>query len=278
MNIIADMHVHTRYADGENTVFETGKEAREKGIRLLGFSEHAYVGGSEPFGIKEEELDSYINDVYTLRGMYAQDMLVLCGLEMENISGFQYIDDFQQSQLDYLIGSTHTLIKDGVDFAVDYSEEYLKEKVDALYGGDWYALVRDYYALCAKVAENTDCDIIGHFDLITKFNQDMKHFDEESDAYLEPALAAMDELLRADIPFEINTGAISRGYRKEPYPSARLLRELKQRGGRICLNSDAHDMYFLGYGFDEAAKLAAECGFETYSVLTPEGWKEIPLC
>lgn len=278
MNIIADMHVHTNYVDGENTVFEIGKAAREKGIRLLGFSEHAYIGGSEPFGIKGEELDNYINDVYTLRDMYPSEMLVLCGLEMENLSGFRYIDEFQLSQLDYLIGSTHALIKDGVDFAVDYTEEFLQEKVDSLYGGDWYALVRDYYALESKVVENTDCDIIGHFDLITKFNQGMKHFDENSDAYLEPALAAMDELLKAEIPFEINTGAISRGYRKEPYPSARLLKELKARGGRICINSDAHDMYFLGYGFNEAATLAMECGFETYTVYTPEGRKELSLC
>lgn len=278
MNIIADMHVHTKHGDGENSVFEVGKEARERGIRLLGFSEHAYIGGSEPFGIRGEELDSYINDVYTLRGMYAEDMLILCGLEMENLSGFDYIDDFQMSQLDYLIGSTHAIDKDGEVFAVDYSEDYLKDRTDRLYGGDWYALVRDYYALETKVAANTECDIIGHFDLITKFNQGMKYFDENSDAYLEPALAAMDELLHADVPFEINTGAISRGYRKEPYPSARLLRELKQRGGRICINSDAHDMYFLGYHFNEAAALAAECGFETYSVITPEGIKEIPLC
>lgn len=278
MDLIADMHVHTKYVDGENTVFEVGREAREKGIRLLGFSEHAYIGGSEPFGIKEDELDSYINDVYTLRDMYPQDMLVLCGLEMENLSGFTYIDDFQQSQLDYLIGSTHTLVRNGVDFAVDHSEEYLQEKVNRLYGGDWYELVRDYYALEAKVVENTDCDIIGHFDLITKFNQDMKHFDENSDAYLEPALDAMEELLKSNALFEINTGAISRGYRREPYPSERLLKELRQRGGKICINSDSHDMYYLGFRFREAAELALKCGYETYTILTPDGRKELPLC
>lgn len=65
----------------------------------------------------------------------------------------------------------------------------------------------------------TKCDFIGHFDLLTKFNEGYKHFDETKDAYLEPAITAMHKLAALGIPFEINTGAMSRGYRSAPYPS-----------------------------------------------------------
>ena len=91
-------------------------------------------------------------------------------------------------------------------------------------------MTADYYRQEKQIAELTECDFIGHFDLITKFNQDYRHFDESLDAYLEPALDAMRELNKAHIPFEINTGAMSRGFRKEPYPSALLFAGAKSDG------------------------------------------------
>ena len=276
----ADTHLHTSRSDGEADVFTMGREAFERGFVLLGFSDHAYTeheDGSCGFGIRGEELDAYINDVYTLRDMYPGRMNVLCGLEMENISGFDFIDEFQDSQLDYLIGSTHNMIKDGTVFAVDYSREAFLDAAEKLYGGDCYALVRDYYELESRVVENTRCDIIGHVDLVTKFNEGNRLFDETSPAYRNAALSCIDVLAEAGIPFEINTGAISRGYRTEPYPSRWLLEELHRRGARITLNSDAHDPYFIGYRFDECLKLAWDCGFRKISAITPDGEREFDI-
>ena len=45
---------------------------------------------------------------------------------------------------------------------------------------------------------------------MTKFNEGYKHFDETKDVYLEPAITAMHKLAALGIPFEINTGAMSR--------------------------------------------------------------------
>ena len=85
---------------------------------------------------------------------------------------------------------------------------------------------REYFEAEAQIYDRTKCDFIGHFDLLTKFNEGYKHFDETKDAYLEPAITAMHKLAALGIPFEINTGAMSRGYRSAPYPSAALLKEL----------------------------------------------------
>ena len=81
----------------------------------------------------------------------------------------------------------------------------------------------------------------------------------------------MRELNKAHIPFEINTGAMSRGFRKEPYPSALLLRELNQMGGTIMINSDSHRTDTIGWQFETAARLAADCGFDGYYALLPGG-------
>ena len=72
-----------------------------------------------------------------------------------------------------------------------------------------------------KVALEPETDIVGHFDLLTKFNERRCFFDEESPAYRRAALRAMEALVAAGKIFEVNTGAISRGYRSTPYPPGR---------------------------------------------------------
>ncbi len=123
----------------------------------------------------------------------------------------------------------------------------------------------------ATVYDRTHCDWVGHFDLLTKFNEGGRDFDETRDEYLEPALAAMKKLNDQGLPFEINTGAISRGYRTLPYPNRILLKELYNMGGRIIINSDSHQADNIGFCFEEAARLAAECGFTHTLALVPGG-------
>ena len=138
-------------------------------------------------------------------------------------------------------------------------------------------MAQDYCAREATVYDKLHCDWVGHFDLLTKFNEGYKHFDETKDAYLEPALAAMKKLHGQGLPFEINTGAMSRGYRTAPYPNPILLRELHAMGGRIMINSDSHSADTIAYAFDQAQKIAYECGFRKTTVLTPNGFQEISL-
>ena len=77
--------------------------------------------------------------------------------------------------------------------------------------------------------------------------------------------------------FEINTGAIARGYRKTPYPALWILRELHHRRCAIMLNSDCHDRTKLTCGFDIACRLAREAGFDSQVVLLGGRFQEAPL-
>ncbi len=256
MRIKADFHTHTNYADGRNTPEEMIISAINMGMEEYGISEHAYISNfpNEPFGMTAGDFERYKAELSELKEKYKGKINFHIGTEVDSFG--------EHFRAEYMIGSTHQIEKDGIFITVDESEENLQKAVDRYFGGDWYKLCETYYEQEAKTAELTGCDIIGHFDLITKFNQGGKHFDESCDAYLEPALAAMKELLKAEIPFEINTGAISRGYRMEPYPSKILLKELKAMGGMIMINSDSHADNTLLYKFDQAESLALSCGFE----------------
>ena len=160
---------------------------------------------------------------------------------------------------------------------VDGDIGLLHDQCKKYYNGDFYALSADYYRFEACVAERLHPTFIGHFDLITRFNdlsrEDGGHFlGEQSERYLGPARRAMAALVPYGVPFEINCGAMNRGRKKEVYPRPELLRELHALGGEILISSDAHQKELLDGGFEEAMEVARWAGF-THTNLLVRGEK-----
>lgn len=155
---------------------------------------------------------------------------------------------------------------------VDGDISLLHDQCRQYYGGDFYALSADYYRFEAMVAARLHPTFIGHFDLITRFNDlsraDGGHFlDETSERYLLPARRAMEALVPYGLPFEINCGAVNRGRKKELYPRPELLRHLHALGGEILISADAHQKELLDGGFEEAMELARWAGFTHTNLL-----------
>ena len=59
------------------------------------------------------------------------------------------------------------------------------------------------------------------------------------------------KLLDKNVKFEVNYGAIARGYRTVPYPEKRLLTKIKDAGKEIVYTSDCHKKEQLLFGIDE---------------------------
>ena len=118
---------------------------------------------------------------------------------------------------DYIIGSVHAYHKDGYDMSpdsfvwVDYSTSHIQTALDKFYNGDEMALAEDYFERVSHVVEQTKCNIIGHFDLVTKFNEQLKIFDESHPRYIAAVDKSLSRLLKTGAIFEINTGAMSKG-------------------------------------------------------------------
>jgi len=87
----------------------------------------------------------------------------------------------------------------------------------------------------------------------------------------------MAPVLISDAIFKINTGAISRGYRTAPYPGPKLLRAVRDMGGRICVTSDSHSADTVVCAFAQAVELARSCGFREAMVLTSGGFQAVEL-
>ena len=235
---LSNYHTHTRYCDGRDTPEELVREAIRLGCSELGFSGHSHVSFDDCC-MTVEGTAHYKSEIRRLREQYRNRIGIRLGVEQD------YFGDLPTDDYEYVIGSVHYVPKDGQFLSVDHSAPNFDETVRCHYGGDVYAFVEDYYALVARVYEKTRCTIVGHFDLITKFNEGGCRFDTAHPRYRKAAGEALEALLAAPVLFEINTGAIARGYRKTPYPESWILEELIAHKAPLLLSSDCHDRRFL---------------------------------
>ena len=233
--------------------------AIEKGFTGIGFSGHAHTDFDESYCMSLEDSRVYKREINELKEEYKDQIEVYCGLEYD-----LYSDEWITGW-DFLIGSVHYVKVDGIYIPVDESAQILIDAIIEHYQGDVYALCEDYYDQLSKIVRRTNCDIIGHFDLITKFNESCDTLptgtlvsagtgpmiDEKNPRYIAAYTKALDAILGAPgakerpekIPLiEINTGAMAKGYRTSPYPSTDILLAIKERGGECtCMKLELPD-------------------------------------
>ncbi len=235
-----DLHTHTVYSDGKNTAEEMVLAAIKAGLDTIGISDHSYTDIDKTYCMKKDKIGAYINEISALKEKYGDKIRVLCGVEQD------YFSDEPTSPFDYVIGSVHYVKAQNEYIPVDESAERLSQAAEKYFGGDIYSLIEEYYRCAGNVVRKTNADIIGHFDLITKFQEQTPLFDENNPRYISAWKEAADRLLKTGKPFEINTGAISRGYRTTPYPSEKIKKYILENGGKFILSSDSHSTESIG--------------------------------
>ena len=256
-----DFHVHTTFCDGKDDAETVVRAAVAQGLTRMGFSGHSHTPHDESYCMSLASAEEYRAEIGRLRGEYSDKIKILCGLEQD------YFSDTDLAPYDYAIGSVHYIFVGGEYVPIDETPQVLLGAAERHFGGDIYALAECYYAHEAGVIAKTGADIVGHFDLITKFNEGGKLFDESDRRYVDAAFGALDALLATGVPFEVNTGAITRGYRTSPYPSPFLLKRIAEKGGSVVLSSDSHSAKTLCAKFDECERLCASLGLRVESFL-----------
>ena len=243
--IKADYHMHTTYSDGSASPEEMIRKAMELGLEEVGISDHSYTSFDSSCCMRKEEIGNYHRELDALKKKYEGKIKVFKGIEQDCYS------DFPAEGYDYVIGSVHCL-KIGEEYiTVDWLPEMLTGAAEKYFGGDMMSLCELYYETVSDVIAETRADIIGHFDLISKLNEKNRLFDEFDPRYVSAWKKAADRLLETGKAFEINTGAVSRGYRSFPYPSKEQIEYIKERGGKFILSSDAHSPDAIAFAFEK---------------------------
>ena len=265
----SNCHTHTVFCDGKNTPEEMVRAAIDLGFTCLGFSFHGPMTPDAVWTIRPERMPEYAAEIRRLQRLYGDRIEILHGIELDrDCCGVDPAD------YDFVIAAVHQLTKGDAHFDVDDTADVLRECCRTIYGGDWLALAADYYDRFASFVCRVQPTIAAHFDLIEKFNEDGALFDSNDPTYQALATAAADRILDAcpDVLFEVNTGAMYRCGKKQPYPAPFLLRHLQKRGARVIVTADAHTTDALCFAFDKALEAIRSAGFDTvYELRRTEG-------
>ena len=97
MKLFFDMHTHSTYSDGKNTIEEMVEEARAKGLRAIAISDH---GRSHPlYGVKKTDFKTMRETIDRLNEKY-DDIDIYLSVE-SNITGTDGTIDIKEEEKQY---------------------------------------------------------------------------------------------------------------------------------------------------------------------------------
>lgn len=272
--IKSNCHTHTVYCDGNNTVTEMIDSAIEKGFVSLGFSSHAPMDFNNDWAMTHEKMNDYISELKKFKDEYKDKIDILCGIELD---ADHTVPDL--SVFDYVIGSVHQFRDGDKDFPIDLSAESLENTVENYFGGNWIDMCKAYYSRVSDFICQLKPDVIGHFDLVTKYNENNRFFDENDSEYKKAAFNAVDRIFSVvEKPvFEVNTGAMYRVGKHTPYPAPFIMEYLYEKGASVTITSDSHCTDSLDFSFEEAERYCKSFGFTKKCIFTSAGLIETDL-
>lgn len=112
-DILGDMHIHTNWSDGSNTVEEITKKAIEKGYKFIGLADHSKTSRFAG-GLNIEELRKRNKAIDEIAKKYT-GIKILKGMEVDILGdgSLDYPDEIL-AELDFVIGSIHQGFKKNV--------------------------------------------------------------------------------------------------------------------------------------------------------------------
>ena len=259
--IKANYHTHSTWCDGKDSPRKVIQAAIAKGFETIGFSSHAMLPQDDvDWVLTSGKAPRYANEIRTLAAEYKDRIRVLCGVEADYVPGGAQPSQTAYGVIvpDYIIGSIHFIkATDGAVFAIDDKPDVLADGIRNHFGGSSQMFVETYYATLRDMVANFDFDIVGHPDLVRKFNVKHPYFDERSDWYRAELVKTADAIAASGKLVEVNTGAIARGWLNDAYPSLAFRDLLRARGVKFVLSSDAHTADGIDCAFDRFGEAEA---------------------
>jgi histidinol-phosphatase (PHP family) len=158
---------------------------------------------------------------------------------------------------DYVVGSVHDV--DGT--WVDFKPEVTAELAERLGGRE--LLNARYFDALIELVETLRPEIVGHLDLVRKFDGPGASFSAASMKHAERALEAV---RASDAMLDVNCGASRRGY-SPVYPLPAILGRACEMGIAVTLGDDSHGAHDVGVGLDGCMAAIAAAGYREVSYL-----------
>lgn len=268
--ITADIHTHTHYFHGKNTVQEMYHAASEKNLKYYGFSEHTPLPqGFSCLLYREGDMDeafrNYIKDVLALKeevkkyneaAIYKKPE-VLLGMELDfTPHDFGYMENLIQSYpFDYVIGTIHFVGEQNIGlWNTDAASQ--KEKFD---------FFTQYYDYIRQLAKWGKADIIAHPDFVKIHCIDDFHTWLDTAQGVEVIQETCKTIKESGMVLEVSTGGLNKAC-KEIHPSPKIMEIVSAHQIPISFASDTHNINTVCYRFDELADFARSYGYQNHTI------------
>lgn len=261
-----------RHAKGE--LAAVVEAAIAAGFTTYGLSEHCPRFQREhlypdELGLDPGELqvvfDRYVYTAQQLRERYREQLELLIGFETESLPTTSWPSAMRQirasAPFDYVVGSVHSLGDTWIDLSPEAAERAARDN------GGWESARCKYFDLLASLVDTLRPEIVGHVDLIRRFEAPDFAFSARE---LRHAERVFEAALAAGSALEVNAAPARRGF-GPVYPGPQLLQRACQLGVPVTLGDDSHGPETVGVGLDASLRAIAAAGYTAVHYLTRKG-------
>lgn len=223
----------------------------------------------------ETAFRAYAQRAFELRERYADRIQLLVGFETERLPPESWAERMRalrrSAPFEYIIGSVHDVNGEWVDFKPEINQA-LSERL----GGLENLQIR-YFEAVIDLVQTLQPEIVGHIDLVRKFDGPTAHFSPRVFRHIERAL----EAVRAHGGvLDVNCGAHRRGL-SPVYPLPAILALACRMGIGVTLGDDGHGAHDVGVGLDACLRAIADAGYRELHYLARRdgsvGWARAAL-
>ena len=204
-----------------------------------------------------KKFEAYFKNLRTLKKKYASKIKIFAGMETETYTGYaRHIKNLiLKFKPDYIVGSVHHVD----DIGFDYSKEEYDRLI--LMCGSHEAMYEKYFDLQYEMIKTFKPFIVGHFDLIRKYDKDY------GNRLLQPKINKKIiknlELIKSlNLVMDFNLRPLAKEG-EEPYIAPYILKQAKEMDIRVVPGDDSHGIEQAGLNVDKAIKILEAYGFET---------------
>lgn len=266
---ICDSHLHSCCSfDAHDSVDEMCKRAIALGLYAITITDHFeanlyYDADKSKFGDFSVLIPRSIKEIKSAQQKYSDKIKIYCGIELgEPLQDKKATAEILSlTDYDFILGSLHNISRYDDFFFLEYTEENVKEILNA------------YFAELLQMVRFGGFDSLAHITYPLRYISGRSKIAVDLNEYSTQIDAILKTLIEKNLAMEVNSSGLRQEIGKT-LPDKNLIMRYKELGGKyVTVGSDAHCTKDMASGIEQTYSILKECGFKYYTVFE----KRVPI-